>query len=114
MKLFADLYLDEDVSVLIATLLQARGFNAVTARDEGMLTEDDPVQLAHAVALKRCIVTHNRDHFEQLHTAYVQAGDHHYGIIVAVRRTPYQIANRLVTLLNTLTADEVENQLLYI
>ena len=27
MKLFAELYLDEDVSVLIATLLRVRGFN---------------------------------------------------------------------------------------
>ena len=44
MKLFAEVYLDEDVSVLIGTLLQARGFNAHTARDEEMLGEDDPGQ----------------------------------------------------------------------
>jgi hypothetical protein len=41
MKLFAEVYLDEDVSVLIATLLQARGFKAMTARDEGLLGQDD-------------------------------------------------------------------------
>ena len=33
MKLFAELYLDEDVSVLIATLLRVRGFNVTTARE---------------------------------------------------------------------------------
>jgi hypothetical protein len=36
MKLFAELYLDEDVSVLVAALLRARGFDVITARDEGM------------------------------------------------------------------------------
>ena len=60
MKLFADVYPDEDVSVLIAKLLQARGFKAVTARDEEMLGQDDPDQLVQAVSLGRSIVTHNR------------------------------------------------------
>lgn len=41
MKLFAELYLDEDVSVLVAALLRARRFSATTARDEGMLRQSD-------------------------------------------------------------------------
>jgi len=114
MKLFARLYLDEDVSVLVATLLGARGFDVVTTRDESMLGRDDAAQLAHAVSLERCIVTHNRVHFERLHHNYLEAGHTHFGIIVASRRSPYEMARRLVVLLNTLTADEIENQLLYI
>lgn len=114
MKLFAEVYLDEDVSVLIATLLRARGFDVVTARDEGMLAQDDPDQLAHAVSLGRCIVTHNRVHFERLHGEYLATGQKHHGIIIASRRSPYEVARRLAVLLNTLAADELENQLLYI
>ncbi len=114
MKLFAEVYLDEDVSVLIGTLLQARGFNACTARDEGMLGEDDPSQLAHAVSLERCIVTHNRVHFEQLHNGCLAGDQKYFGIIVATRRSPYEITRRLIVLLNTLTADEFEHQLLYV
>jgi len=114
MKLFVRLYLDEDVSVLVATLLGARGFDVVTTRDEGMLGQDDPAQLAHAVSLERCIVTHNRVHFEHLHRDSLEAGRTHFGIIVASRRSPYEMAHRLAVLLNTLTADETENQLLYI
>lgn len=114
MKLFAELYLDEDVSVLIGTLLQARGFSACTARDEEMLGKDDPDQLAHAVSLERCIVTHNRVHFERLHNHYLTSGQKHFGIVVATRRSPYEVARRLAVLLNTLTADEFESQLLYI
>ncbi|MEW5989167.1 MAG: DUF5615 family PIN-like protein [Chloroflexota bacterium] len=114
MKLFASVYLDEDVSVLLATLLQARGFDAVTVRDEGMLGYSDPQQLAHAVSIGRCIVTHNRNDFERLHGEYLAAELKHAGIIVAGRRNPHEIARRLAILLNTLTADEIENQLLYI
>ena len=114
MKLFAKVYLDEDVSVLIGTLLQARGFSACTARDEGMLGENDPDQLAHAVSLEHCIVTHNRVHFEQLQDEYITSDQRHFGIIVATRRSPYEVTRRLTVLLNTLTADEFENQLFYV
>jgi predicted nuclease of predicted toxin-antitoxin system len=69
MKLFAELYLDEDVSALVATLLRARGFNVTTAREQALLGRDDAEQLAHAVSLGRCIFTHNRIHFERLHVS---------------------------------------------
>ena len=114
MKLFVDVYLDEDVSVLIAKLLQARGFDAVTARDEGMLGRDDPDQLAYSVSLGRSVVTHNRVHFEHLHSKYLEDGEMHFGIIIATRRSPYEISRRLAVLLNTFTADEFDNQLFYI
>lgn len=67
MKLFAELYLDEDVSALTAILLRGRGLNVVTALAEHTLGQDDAAQLAHAAALGRCIITHNRLDFEQLH-----------------------------------------------
>lgn len=35
-------------------------------------------------------------------------------MIIAVRRPPYQIAARILSLLDQLTADEFENVLLYI
>jgi hypothetical protein len=60
MKLFADIYLDEDVSVLVAVLLRGRGLDAVTAVAEGMLGQDDSAQLARAASMARCVVTHNR------------------------------------------------------
>ncbi len=114
MRLFALVYLDEDVSMLVAALLRARGFDAIIARDERMLGEDDPAQLAHAISLGRCIVTHNRVHFERLHMEYVAAGRKHFGIIVASRRNPHELARRVAILLNTLAADELADQLLYV
>jgi hypothetical protein len=39
-----------------------------------MLGQDDPDQLARAASMGRCIVTHNRVHFERLHSEYLAAG----------------------------------------
>ncbi len=114
MKLFATFYLDEDVSVLVATLLRARGFDVVTARDEKMLAQEDIDHLTRAVTLERCVFTHNRVHFENLHREYIVNGKSHFGIIIGSQRGPYELARRLAVLLNVMTADEIENQLLYI
>lgn len=114
MKLFAELYLDEDVSALVATLLRVRGFNVTTTRDEGMLRRDDPEQLARAISLGRCIFTHNRVHFEELHRDYIERGEKHFGIIIGSRRNVYELARRIAALLDALAADEIENQLLYL
>ena len=100
--------------MVIAELVAARGFTATTARGEGQLRRSDAQQLDYAVARELCIVTHNRRHFEELHAQYMDRGRTHAGIIIAFRKRPYFIANRLSNLLETITADEMQNQLLYI
>ena len=114
MTLFAALYLDEDVSALLVTLLRARGIDTTSAREEQMLGRPDPGQMQRATLLERVLVTHNRNDFERIHAQYTANQTGHYGIIVAQRRDVYEIARRLGLLLNTLTADEITNQLLYI
>jgi hypothetical protein len=52
-RLFIELYLDEDVDVLVANLLYARGFAALTTREAGRLGSDDVTQLAYAVSLQK-------------------------------------------------------------
>jgi len=59
-------------------------------------------------------VTHNRRDFEQLHQHLLASGQTHRGIIIASVHDVYALAERLVKLLNTLSADEIANQLLYI
>jgi predicted nuclease of predicted toxin-antitoxin system len=59
-SLFICLYLDEDVNILVADLLKARGFDAITARDAGTLKATDAEQFTYAVSQARTLVTHNR------------------------------------------------------
>jgi hypothetical protein len=92
--LFIDLYLDEDVSVLIAELLRGRGFSAITTHGEGRLGRSDSEQLAYAVSLGRALLTHNRADFEALAESYSADGLDHYGIILARRCPPYELARR--------------------
>lgn len=112
--LFVRLYLDEDVDVLIVDLVRARGFEATTTNEADQLHTTDPVQLEYAVRQRMTFVTHNRADFEALAQEYFAAGKTHHGIIIAVRRSPYEIARRLLILVNQVTADEMQNQLLYI
>lgn len=113
-SLFICLYLDEDVNVLVADLLQARGFDVITTRDAGQLQATDAEQLAYAVSQARTLVTHNRTDFEELAQNYFDSGQMHYGVIFAVRRSPQEIAQRLLAILNQVTSDEMENQVRYI
>ncbi|TVQ10994.1 MAG: hypothetical protein EA368_06380 [Leptolyngbya sp. DLM2.Bin27] len=112
--LFICLYLDEDVNVLVADLLEARGFDVLTVRDAKQLRASDENQLAYAVSQSRTLVTHNRADFEALVQSYFESGQMHYGVIFAVRRSPQEIARRLLAILNQVTAEEMQNQVRYI
>lgn len=113
-RLFIELYLDEDVHVIIADLLRGRGFNATTARNENQLEKSDEEQLAFAVSQHKTLLTHNRHDFEMLAREYSSTGKAHYGIILAVRNLPYEVVRRLMRFLNHVTADEMKNQVRYI
>jgi predicted nuclease of predicted toxin-antitoxin system len=80
------LYLDEDVSVLLAELLRPHGFDVVTTRDVKRLGESDSTQLQFAADHQRTILTHNRLDFEALHTVSLQENRPHAGILIANRR----------------------------
>lgn len=114
MTLFAQLYLDEDMDVLVARLLEARGFSAMTTQEADCIGQTDREQLAYAVDHERTFLTHNRTDFEQLGKQYFQEDRTHYGVILATRRPPRPLTRRLLHLLNHLTAEELKNQILYI
>lgn len=113
-RLFIDLYIDEDVSALVAKLIGARAFTALTTLEADKLGATDAEQPEFANSRGMAILTHNRADFEELARQYASAGRLHCGIIVAVRRSPYEMARRLLGLLNKFTADELSNQVMYI
>jgi len=79
-----------------------------------MIGSSDEAQLARAVSLERMFMTHNRVDFERLAKQYFDASRSHYGIVIAVRRSPRELAQRLLVILNMVTADEMKDQLRYI
>jgi len=113
-RLFIELYLDEDVDVLVADLVRARGFKAVTTQEAGRKRRDDDEQLGFAASRQSTLLTHNRVDFEALAQRYFTEGKTHSGIIIATRRDPYEIAKRLLVILNHVTADEMTDQIRYV
>lgn len=113
MSIFASLYMDEDMSALVATLLHSRGLDVTTVPEQSTLGKTDSEQLEFAASLGRCLVTHNRVDFERLHLQFIEEGREHCGIIVVPQKTAYEVVQRVGILVNTLTVDSINNQLLY-
>lgn len=113
-RLFIEVCLDEDVDVLVADLLRARGFAATTTREAGQLGNSDEGQPAHAASHSKVLLTHNRVDFEAPARAYYEAGKTHYGIILATRHPAHELVRRLLLILNQVAADEIRDQVRYI
>ena len=112
-QVFIRIYLDEDVDVLVASLLRSRGFEAMTAQESGQLGREDTEQLEYARSHSAAILTHNRTDFEELAREYFEQGKMHYGIMIAVRNPIPEIVRRLLLILDSTTADEMQNQVRY-
>lgn len=113
-KLFIEIYLDENVHVLIAKIVCSHGFKAVTTQEVRRKGASDLEQLRYASKQGYAILTHNRTDFEELAKAYFASNKKHCGIIIAADNSPQEIVRRLMTILNNFTADEMTNQIVYI
>ena len=113
MRRLTALYTDEDVSALVATLLRSRGLEVTTVPEQATLGKTDREQLEFAASIGRCLLTHNRVDFEQLHLQYMEAGKQHAGIIVVPQKNAYEVAQRVGILVSTLAVEAIQNQLLY-
>ena len=63
---------------------------------------------------QKTLPTHNRVHFESLAKLYFEQNKTYWGIIIAVRRSSYEMVQRLLNILNRVTADEMKNQIRYL
>jgi hypothetical protein len=66
----AAFYLDNDVDVALATLLQAQGHTATTVRDLRLQRAPDAERLLLAAQNEWIMVTRNAGHFRVLHDAW--------------------------------------------
>jgi len=109
------LYLDEDsMRASIVRALRARQVDVTTAAQAELLSRPDEEHLAYASAQGRVILTFNRGDFSQLHTAWLVAGQHHAGIIVSNQLETGVVVRRLLRLLASRSAAEMQDQLEYL
>lgn len=113
-SIFIEIYLDENVHVLLAEIVRSYGFKAVTTQDVGRKGTSDADQLEYANNQDYALITHNRVDFEELATEYFTSAKNHCGIIIVADNSPQEIARRLKAVLNNFTADEMMNQIIYI
>ncbi len=106
------LYLDEDAQrATLIRALRARQIDVLTANEANNVGISDVEQLAFATNQGRTIFTFNRGDFVQLHTAYLQQGQTHAGIIVSDQLQIGTIIRRLLRLLDARSAEDMQNWL---
>ena len=107
-------YLDEDVDVLLSSLLATHGCDCLTAVGAGHLGWSDEAQLEFAVQEARILITHNRMDFENLAVVWWGQGKEHAGIILALRRAnTYELARHILPVLRRYDQAGWRNNVLY-
>ena len=113
-RLFIALYTDADVSLHLAEQLRQHGFDAVSTLELGRYRTEDQDQWNYAISQRRTILTFNIKHFKPLFEAYWNAGKEHYGLIVSDQIAFGELLRRTLHLLNSVTADEMRNNIKYL
>ena len=108
------LLLDEDVHLDLAEALRRRGYDAIHVREVRRLGFDDEEQLSYAITTDRCFFTFNIGDFVTWHTNYVLSGKTHCGIVVSAQIPLRQALRKLLTFLQTHSAEEVNGQLFFV
>jgi hypothetical protein len=78
--------LDEDVRLGLVSALVNRGFDVVSVHSVGPRNADDALVLERAIELARVLITHNRDDFKDVHSAFLHRGRIHTGIVCIPQR----------------------------
>jgi len=110
-RLFIRLYLDADVDVKLAASLRRAGFDCVSAREIDNAALDDEAQMVFAVNEGRVLLTHNIQDFVPIFRRWWHTGLNHPGIVVSQQIPLGELQRRVVRLLDTVTAGEMENNL---
>ncbi|MBF8265291.1 MAG: hypothetical protein HW384_1155 [Dehalococcoidia bacterium] len=76
------LYLDENITPVLAQQLRRRGFDVVSASEVGMLAKTDEEQLEYASNNGRVLLTFDTD-FIPIVVRWLSNGRHHNGIVIS-------------------------------
>ena len=105
---------DEDVWAGLAEALRQAGFDAISVSELGRKGLSDEEQLTFAAAEGRAIITHNIQDFAPLAEIHFQRNLTHAGIIVARQFEKGELLRRALSLIESLTTEELANTLRFI
>jgi predicted nuclease of predicted toxin-antitoxin system len=111
------IYTDEDVLPSLASALRQRGYVAESAHESGMLGRSDIDQLSYASEHGMAILTFNVADFAALAADWFAQGREHAGIILSEqmdRQRFGDLLRQVLKLLDTLTADDLYNGVVYL
>ncbi len=109
------LYLDEDtINRRLIKALRSRGVDVLTAKEAELIQVADQEHLNYATSLNRTVLTFNTRDFVKLHIEYLSTSQHHAGIIVSDQAQIGVILRRLLKLLNTRSATDMQDWLEYL
>lgn len=111
------LYLDEDaMDLMLATALRNRGVDVRTVNELQTTGDSDEEQLILATKQERVIFSHNIADFCRLHSIFMMENRTHAGIILLdqQRYSTGDILRGLMNLRETVSAEEVKNQLVFL
>ncbi|MGH2593174.1 MAG: DUF5615 family PIN-like protein [Anaerolineae bacterium] len=116
-SLFIQVYTDEHIMPDLVQILRQRGYAAQSAQEAGMRKHSDEEHLAYATRNGMATLTFNRDDFERLDREWMASGHEHAGVIISPQFSVEYIGKLLhpmIRLLDSLTADEIRNQVVYL
>ncbi len=115
--LFISLYTDEDVTSNLAPALRWRGYTAKSTLEVDNLALSDEAQLMYATKHDMAILTYNGQDFIPLAKAWYFNNQDHAGVVISQqfdRRQFGELLRQVLHLLDSLTADEMRNQVIFL
>jgi len=108
------LYLDENVPVILASLLSAHGVDCLSARQAGNLSLSDEEQLVFTTNERRILFTFNCRDFLELAKHWHVAGRTHTGIILSKEFAFSELVRRFRHLLMHHKDQDLTNRVLWL
>jgi len=110
----ARLLLDEDIPLLLAPTLRARGLDAVHAVEQGLAGSRDVRIFEVAQADRRTVMTHNVADFMEIVGNLASAGREHCGLLLAEQVEFRDLLARVARLLSERDAESLANAVVWL
>ncbi|MEZ4591888.1 MAG: DUF5615 family PIN-like protein [Chloroflexota bacterium] len=106
------IYVDEDAQRTdLIQALRARNIDVLTVSEANFLSQPDEFHLQFATEQARVVFTFNRGDFFHLHTEWLKNEQHHAGIIVSEQVSTGIVVRRLLRLIETKEAKDMQDWL---